>query len=421
AHPREKAGVFAVRQGPPLTENLRLLLKGEPPRRFIPQRRFLSLIGTGGGHAIAVRGRFSAEGAVLWRLKTAIDRRWMAKYRELPVMEEEPDMRCGGCGAKVPAEVLARVMTRLGRVEGPEDAAIVATPPARRLLQSVDFFRAFLPDPYLFGRIGANHALNDIFAMGGKPLTVLAIATVPAAADALVEEDLFHMLRGGLDQIEEAGARLIGGHSAEGKELALGFAVTGSGGEGDRFLLKGGLKQGDRLLLTKPLGTGTLLAAEMRGRARAPWIEAAIASMLRSNAAASIILRDHGVSACTDVTGFGLLGHLVEMLRASKVEAGLSLDAIPVIEGAQATAAAGILSTGQPGNLAFSAHTLDFGEMGRHPSLPLLFDPQTSGGLLAGVPAEEAASCLEALRARGYDAAEIGRIEGDASVRVRLS
>ena len=149
----------------------------------------------------------------------------------------EGAMRCGGCAAKVPAEVLARAMARLAPASKPEvslglaspdDAAVVSFPGAPPLLQTVDFFRAMVEDPYLFGRIAANHALGDIYAMGGVPETALAIATLPPARPAIVEQDLFHMLKGGTEVLEEAGAVLVGGHSAEGAELALGFAVTGA-------------------------------------------------------------------------------------------------------------------------------------------------------------------------------------------------
>src|SRR6266481_2946229 len=328
AHRREKAGVYAVRQGPPLARNLRRALAGKKLRRAVPQKHALALIGTGDRHAVASRGRHEAYGAILWRLKDWIDRRWMRRYSELPAMAAEDGddaMRCGGCAAKVPAEVLGRVVARLDAAASeavaiglgsPDDAALLSFPGAPPLLQTVDFFRAMVSDPYLFGRIAATHALGDIYAMGGVPETALAIATVPSARPPIVEHDLFHMMKGGSEALAAAGAVLVGGHSAEGAELALGFAVTGRTRPG-RLMRKGGLRPGDRLLLTKPIGTGVILAAEMRGRAAARNVEAAIAAMLQPAAAASACLAGHGATACTDVTGFGLLGHLVEMLTAS--------------------------------------------------------------------------------------------------------
>src|SRR5207253_7727401 len=218
AHPREKAGVYAVRAGPPLVANLRRALAGRRPRRAAPQRQALALIGTGDARAVASRGPFAAYGRSLWHLKDWIDRRWMRRYTELPAMdaeEGEDAMRCGGCAAKVPAEVLGRVVARLDAMASdavatglgsPDDAALLSFPGAPSLLQTVDFFRAMVADPYLFGRIAANHALGDIYAMGGTPEAALAIASLPAARSALVEHDLFHMLKGGTEVLQAAGA-----------------------------------------------------------------------------------------------------------------------------------------------------------------------------------------------------------------------
>jgi selenide, water dikinase len=420
-HPREKAGVYAVRQGPPLAANLRRAFAERRLRRAVPQRRALALIGTGDGQAVASRGPFAAYGPRLWRLKDWIDRRWMRRYAELPEMTPEPGeepMRCGGCAAKVPAAVLVRVMRQLqpatnGTVmiglDSPDDAALVSFPGAPPLLQTVDFFRAMVDDPYLFGRIAATHALGDIYAMGGNPESALAIATLPPARPAIVEHDLFHMLRGGLDVLEPAGAVLVGGHSAEGAELALGFAVTGRPRPG-KLLRKAGLRPGDRLILTKPLGTGVILAAAARGLLSWRIVEEAIATMLQSAAPASSCVLNWRATACTDVTGFGLLGHLLEMLRASGVDAVLNSDAMPALEGALPLLARGITSSLHSDNIAALAALDPAAQMGEMASL--LIDPQTAGGLLAGVPADRAAECLVELRACGYRAALIGKVTG---------
>ncbi len=416
AHPRDRAGVSAVRAGPPLADNLRRALAGQKPRRAVPQRQALALIGTGDGHAVASRGPFAAYGRSLWRLKDWIDRRWMRRYTELPAMgtdDEQDAMRCGGCAAKVPADVLARVMARLAASAGeagavgvaiglasPDDAALLSFLGAPPLLQTVDFFRAMVGDPYLFGRIAANHALGDIYAMGGLPDTALAIATLPPSRPPIMEHDLFHMLKGGTDVLEEAGAVLVGGHSAEGVELGLGFAVTGRPRPG-RLLRKGGLRPGDRLLLTKPLGTGVILAAEMRRLAPARVVSAAIEAMLQPAAAASACLAAYGATACTDVTGFGLLGHLLEMLAASKADARLDPDRIPALDGALSLLHQGLTSSLHAGNSAALAALT--GEAANDPALAaLLIDPQTAGGLLAGVPAERAADCLVELHRLDY-------------------
>ncbi|MCA1771027.1 MAG: selenide, water dikinase SelD [Halomonas sp.] len=401
-HPREKAGVFAVRQGRPLADNLRAAVTGRPLSPYRPQAKWLALISTGDRHAVASRGKRYLAGGWVWRWKDAIDRRFMKKFNDLPPMKEgamaspRPSrvaldeeenaqaisaiaMRCGGCGAKVGASVLSRALSTLQPVDrdevlvglhAPDDAAVVRIPAGKDAVHTVDFFRAFIDDPYVFGKIAANHAL-------------------------------------------------VGGHTGEGSELALGFAVNGLIDAGDAsdspigkaILTKGGLRPGQVLILTKPIGTGTLFAAHARLGARGRWIDAALDSMCQSNRQGASCLREHGATACTDLTGFGLLGHLVEMTRPSEVDAELDLTALPLLEGAEETVAAGILSSLQPANVRLRRAIRDQADWVDHPRYPLLFDPQTAGGLLASVPAERAAACLAALQALGYArAAIIGRV-----------
>jgi selenide,water dikinase len=425
--PREKAGVYAVRAGPPLAENLRLRARGLAPRPWHPQRRHLALISTGEPYAVASRGALALEGRWLWTAKDWIDRRWMHMYQDVDRMVARMtarpaalasaaarEMRCGGCAAKVGPGPLSRALARLApaRTDGvllgldaPDDAAVIA-PVAGPLVQTVDFFRAFIDDPYVFGEIAANHALNDVFAMGGTPRHALATAVVPPGVSEKVEETLFQMLSGARACLDREGVALVGGHSGEG-ELALGFSVTGEVAP-DRILRKGGLQPGDALILTRPLGTGILFTAAMRAKARAPWIAAALAAMRQSNRAAAATLIAHGAHAMTDVTGFGLVGHLGEMLAASGTDAELDLAALPLYDGARALADAGIVSTLLPENLALAG--LLRGEADAA-TRALLFDPQTSGGLLAGVRPARAEACAAALRAAGYAAAAvIGRV-----------
>ena len=434
-HPRPKSGVFAVRQGRPLARNLRRSLLGQPLGRYHPQRQFLSLISTGDEYAVASRGPLALRGAWLWRWKNWIDRRFMRRFSELPEMTPAAPpqvpaglvegealaavsamaMRCGGCGAKVGASVLTRALDRLpapdrGAVliglESADDAAVIEAGDGPAVVHTVDFFRSMLDDPYVFGQVAANHALSDIYAMGGEAESALAIVTIPHGPEAKVEDTLTHLMAGAAVALREAGAALVGGHTSEGTELGLGFAVHGRVDKG-RILRKGGLRQGDRLILTKALGTGTLFAADMRHRAKGRWIAAAVASMLQTNRAAARCVQANGASACTDVTGFGLLGHLVEMLKASDVDAELDLDTLPLLDGAEQTARAGILSSLQTQNVrsrrAIASPPDAFGV----PRFALLFDPQTSGGLLAGVPATAAESCVRDLRAMGYSASAI--------------
>lgn len=437
-HPRPSAGVFAVRQGKPLAANLRRALLGKPLRPFTPQSKFLVVVGTADNKAVATRGDWAALGAWAWRLKQWIDRRWIRGYQILPVMDEArparkavssptdiPAMRCNGCGGKVPSAALHRALGRLRQaghkldsIDTRDDAAILRPEPDRLLLQSVDFFREFVSDPHVFGRIAANHALGDIYAMGGTPIAALAIAGVPPAASAIVEDDLFQMLGGGIAVLEEAGACLAGCHSAETETLSLGFSVTGTA-RPDRIMRKGRLKPGDRLILTKPLGIGTLFAAEMQGRAKARWLDAAIAIMLVPSGDAARCFVEYGASACTDVTGFGLLGHLIEMLDASTVSAALDLEALPILEGALELLAEGVGSSLHPENET-SGDALDDGDFTNIPRA-ILFDPQAAGGLLAGIPAERADACLATLRRGGYGrAAIIGTVSERGRRAVRL-
>ncbi|MBI4183649.1 MAG: selenide, water dikinase SelD [Proteobacteria bacterium] len=443
-HPRPKSGVFAVRQGRPLAENLRRALLSRPPLPFRPQRRFLSLISTGERYAVASRGPLALEGAWVWRWKDWIDRRFMRRYNELPGMAPADAapvaaglagtealaeistlaMRCGGCGAKVGSTVLARALRQLrpvGRpdvligLDAPDDAAVVTVPPGMVTVQTVDFFRAFIDDPYVFGAIAANHSLSDIYAMGGEAQSALAIASVPYGIEAKVEDLLVQMMSGAVAVLNEAGVALVGGHTGEGAELALGFAVNGFVAR-ERVLRKAGLRPGDRLILTKPIGTGALLAADMRGKAKGRWIAAALAEMRRSNRAAAAAIHAHGASACTDITGFGLLGHLVEMVRPSAVDVEIELGAIPLLDGALECVRAGIVSSLQPQNLRLRRAIRDLAAVAGDERYPLIFDPQTAGGLLASVPGERAEACVGALKAEGYvRAAVIGRVLAQAN------
>ena len=430
-YPRPKAGVFAVRQGQPIFENWRAFLQQQPLKPYQPQQHLLGLIGTGDGKAIASRGRWGlGPFSALWKWKDRIDRAFMERFCTFPGMQPsnldesnptiQPTMHCAGCGSKVGQTSLERVLQRLPKatvndaislgLDTPDDAAVVRVPPDRLMVHTLDYFRSFLADPYIFGKITAHHCLSDIFAMGATPQTALAMATIPYATDAKTEETLYQLLSGVVDVLNESQTALVGGHTTEGAELALGLACNGFVAP-DALLRKGGMQPGDVLILTKALGTGTLFAADMQLKAKGRWIEGAVRSMLLSNREAANCAIAHQTRACTDVTGFGLLGHLLEMVQASSVSATLNLAAIPAIDGAMDTLSRGIFSSLHPQNARVSRFVNNWEQVRHDPAIPLLFDPQTAGGLLLSVPETEASACVEALQKLGYrHSCAIGRV-----------
>ncbi len=416
-HPRPKAGVYAVRQGPPLAANLRRLLLGGHPKSFKPQSEFLSLISTGDKSAVAYRNGRSVKGAWVWQWKNWIDQRFMKRFSELPKMKVtkpeglldafDEQMQCGGCGSKVSAELLIDVLDELGVAnqggQTRDDAAVYEVPTGYLMLHTIDSFRSFIDDPYLFAQISVTHALSDIYAMGGKPVTALAVITVPFATPNVTRNILSQLLSGALFQLKEDGVELVGGHTSEGMELSLGFAINGIVAKED-LLTKSGMQDGDTLILTKPLGTGALFAADMQHKARGEWISKALDVMRQSNLQALDIIRANDATGCTDVTGFGLAGHLTEMIKASGCGAVLDLDTLPIMDGAQQVITElGITSTLHGGNRAAVSSIPDE----NHAAFDLLFDPQTSGGLLVSVPPEHAPACVYALNDAGYEAARI--------------
>lgn len=431
-YPRPKSGVFAVRQGMPLAKNLARAIQNKKLIPFKPQNNFLGLISTGDKYAIASRSNWSLEGAWLWKIKDWIDCKFMDSFNKLPEMKQENiqqynqmladekthrelagiAMRCGGCGAKVGSTVLSRVIKRLTPIvrsdviiglTDPDDAAVTEVPAGKFIVQSVDYFRSFIDDPYIFGQIAANHALSDIFAMGAEPQSTMAIATIPFGIENQIEEQLFQTMSGALNILNASNTALVGGHSSEGAELSFGLSVTGLVDK-EQLMRKSGMQSGDVLILTKALGTGTLFAADMQLKAKGRWIDNAIKSMLLSNQAAGICFHKHGATACTDVTGFGLLGHLVEMTKSSNKSIEINLAALPILDGAQQTIAKGIFSSLQEQNRRLSPAIKEPEHLREHKNFPLLFDPQTSGGLLASIPIKNMEACLAELHKLNYPA-----------------
>lgn len=541
-----RAGVYAVRQGPVLADNLRAFLSDRRLRRYRPQRDFLKLINLGCGAALGEKWGVVLSGPAVFRLKDAIDRRFVRRFQTLDAQGADapgvptPEamgmapMDCGGCAAKLGPGELARVLSRLPAppadpsvilgLTPPDDAAALwlagqpgyaataqagdatnptsentaapqpgaspprdamtsakhgpahppaeppprdattsanentaalqpaATPPPTSdspprnapsapsgmlMLASIDGFRAFCDDPWLVGRAAALNAVSDLDAVGFAPRYALAWVTVPEGRSA--EETCFQAMAGVRRELDALGVTLLGGHSTIGPELALGLAVFGAyhvGAPGAAspglqgaapaapcLLRKGALCAGDVLVLTRALGTGVLLAADMQGRLPGDKLAALHAAMLTSNAPAARLAVQHGVCAATDVSGFGLAVHLGEMLQASGLAACLFPQRLPALPFARRLLARGLRSTLHPVNQAAAAKLLA-GEgaasacdtsindlQAGDPQAALLFDPQTCGGLLLGVPPARVQALVEALRQGGAGAAAvIGRV-----------
>jgi selenide,water dikinase len=310
--------------------------------------------------------------------------------------------------------------------ETSDDAAVYRLDEHTALLLTVDFFTPIVDDPYDFGRITAANALSDIYAMGGRPLTAMNMVAFPCS---LGPEVVAEVLRGGGDVCREAGAIVVGGHTIDDKEPKFGLSVLGIV-EPDRVVRNVGAKPGDILVLTKPLGTGIIGTALKRGLEDASSARAAIESMASLNRAACEAMREVGVHAATDVTGFGILGHLHEMLFGSGCAGELVYDALPLLDGVAGYAAQGVV----PGRTAdVIAYAAEFTEWSAHPP-PLtpdspvehlapwriLCDPQTSGGLLMAVAADKADALVAALEARGVMRAVVGRARAGVPGRIRV-
>lgn len=302
---------------------------------------------------------------------------------------------CGGCAAKLGADLLADVLAGLGveaaaapdasliaGLHPPDDAAAYRVSDDLVIIGTLDFFPPLVDDPRTFGEIAAANALSDVFAMGGRVLFALSIAAFP---EGLPPDVLIEIFAGASSKVREAGGTLAGGHTIRDPEPKYGLAVIGAA-HPDKLLRKGGARRGDRLVLTKPLGTGVLVSGSRQGRTSPGDLAAAIDGMRRLNRAASEALVSTGIRAATDVTGFGLLGHGLEMARGSGTRFVFDATALPILAGARKLAAAGVETGGAAHNRRFVAPSLDVGADVPADLITIAHDPQTSGGLLAAVP-----------------------------------
>ncbi len=432
--PRPKAGVYAVRAGRILADNLRAALQDRAPdQKFTPQTDYLKLISTGGRSAVAEKYGIAFQSSSGWWLKDFIDRRFMARLNDLEPMvadrvggpmaagvkELVTDTQplCGGCGSKTGRHALGEGLSGLA---GPQrddvlagtgdDAAVLKAGDQQQVL-TTDHVRAFVEDPGLFARITAVHALGDVWASGAKPQAALATLILPPMADRLQAATIAEIMEAAGRVFANAGADIVGGHTSTGAELSLGFTVTGLT---SKAVQQGRAVQGDVLLLTKPLGTGVLLAGEMAMRAKGRDAASCWASMARPQNVAADILSPVA-TAMTDVTGFGLAGHLATLL--GQASARLALDKIPLLPGALDLAAAGVRST------LFEANRLskDVLDTPGEPRSDLLIDPQTSGGLLASIPAAEVDRVMAEFRAAEEPVWRIGEVTETSAERAQIT
>lgn len=289
-----------------------------------------------------------------------------------------------------------------------DDAGVYRISDELALIQTVDFFTPIVDDPYWFGQIAAANALSDVYAMGGVPRTAMNLVAFPAKAMDLTI--LREIIKGGCDKLREAEVALVGGHSIEDKEIKYGLSVTGTIAP-EKILAKKNLRCGDRLVLTKPIGTGIVNTAIKAAMASTQLAREVTRLMAALNRDAAGIMAAFDVSACTDVTGFGLLGHLAEMVAGSGVGVRLQALEVPVIEEAQAFAAMGLIPAGAYANMSFREGMVDLAADLPRELQDIFFDPQTSGGLLISVRRDQAIALVDALRSGGIeDAAQIGEV-----------
>ena len=432
----DKAGVYAVRQGPILWENLKKALHDRPLETYRPQTDYLKLINTADGRSIAqFKGR-SFYGRWCWWLKDRIDQKFMAMYQNYEPMamtaatvspESTDAMRCLGCGGKIGSQILSSVLEDLDLhehpsviigLENPDDAAVIKTQD-NQVTVTTDFFASPLNDPYLTGRIAMLNAASDCFVMGAQPTAALALIQLPLQHAKTQLQTMRELMSGSVEELNRMNAAIVGGHSIEGPRLTAGFTVLGD--QISDAKTKGMLAVGDALVMTKPLGSGVLLAALMQAKLSGHYYQKLVDSMLQSNAIALDLIRDHEVSAITDVTGFGLAGHLKEMLVASGMSAELALNDVATLNGFDDLIEQKIESTLAPDNRINAADYFLPDENINAPELAKLFDPQTGGGILLGIAQEKSADLLAFLNEKGFaKSAVIGIVTRRDSIQSQI-
>ncbi len=431
-----KAGVYAVRQGPVLWDNIQRLVSERQLLDYVPQSGFLKLINTADKKSIAEYKGKTIYSGWCWKLKNRIDVKFMKMYQDYTPMEMDhsppvsPDeiMRCLGCGGKIGSKLLGEVLSELEvplhedvliGLDNPDDAAVVRTYDDR-VTVTTDFFASPFDDPYLVGRIALLNSASDCCVMGAQPTGGLAIVQLPLGHPRAQAQVMRELMAGGVEELKKMNATIVGGHSIEGPRITIGYTILG------RQLVdpktKGMLQTGDQLVMTKSIGTGVLLAALMQGKLPGAAYQPLITAMLQSNYVALRLIQEFEISGITDVTGFGLAGHLAEMLSASQRSAEIQMSDVPVLPGCQTLIESGIESTLAPDNRLVS-EKVKFQSARSDLEIASLFDPQTSGGLLFGVAEGKAQRVIDFLKNEGFgDTTIIGQVvdpaDGVCSLKV---
>jgi len=440
ANPRPKAGVYAVRQAKTLFQNLRAVLLNQSLVEYKPQDDFLSLLALGEKQATGSKSIFSFSGAWVWRWKNSIDVKFMDQFHQLPILsmpsetminspliddeekteQHDPSKRCAACGAKVGTDILQQVLNEVmgENYYQPQDAVRI-TSHAEIIYQSVDALKTPIQDVWLFGQIAVNHALSDLYAMNLKPESAQVLINLPYAGQRAQKRQLKALMQGISMQLDTLQCRFLGGHTSEASELSVGIVVNGVQQQQKHLFRKQGLSPGDKLVLSKPLGTGVILAGAMQAKCDGGIFNQAITSLLESNVQAAMLLSELNVKACTDVTGFGLLGHLNELCLASNCAASLNLKAIPLIPGAESLVLQNIRSSLYSQNRKVFEKAKWPDSITQQACFSLLFDPQTSGGLLAGIPAEHYDEIDDSFHHQFYTIGEVV-IPDDSLPRIRI-
>lgn len=437
-----KAGVYAVRQGPVIWENVQRFLSQRPLESYRPQSDFLKLINAGNGTAIGQWKWWSFQGQWAWRLKDHIDTNFMAMYQKLasggmqpssatPIETREAEMRCLGCGGKVAGSALRRTLHQLAQPhdessfhalqsgDTEDDVALLTHANGTSLAVTVDAMASPIDDPFLFGKIAGLHALSDLWASGIEPQGLTAAVEVPHVAGW--GDDLQQVMSGLLSILTQHRVRLLGGHTFEGQRLQLSLSAMGSTVDEKIPLPKTGIQPGDYLITTKPIGIGIALAAAMRGECPAETYRHCLDVMLLPNAIALSLQEKFDIHAATDVTGFGLIGHLTEMIGRHDRHVCIRADNVlrNSIAGASDLIQNGIASTLSPANAQYltQAGVAEIDPITKS----LLIDPQTSGGLLFAVAEGDAEPCLQLLRRSSHPAWVLGRVSSQGKQAAMVS